>query len=65
MSMNELREMPSFKAFMDEVEDRHERYLQTLKGAKDMPGIFRAQGAIEALEIIRDLPDTMELENAE
>ncbi len=55
MRFMELLQNPSFQAFRSEVQDRLKDYQVTVNRDKDPVNIYRAQGAIEALDGVLEL----------
>lgn len=62
--MRELREYPTFKRFMEEIEDREKELLTVVKTEEDHTKVLKAQGELAAIEFIRDLPERMDMEDA-
>ena len=62
MSMKDLVCLEAFQYFLEEIKDRRDMELNTLLGAKEVTEIYRAQGAIQALDAILDLTHTAVLQ---
>lgn len=62
MNIHGLKEMPGFKMLMDEVLEKIKEHEEVLKSSDDEKKLFRAQGAVEALAWVTDLPDLIEAE---
>jgi len=61
--MDGLKDSVAFQKVMDKVEEKMQENLSVVKGSGDTYEIFRSQGAINALEFVRDLPDIIKTED--
>lgn len=61
--MDDLKGSLAFQRFMERVEEKMSEYLNVLKGSGDTHEIYRSQGAINALDYVKDLPEILRLED--
>lgn len=61
--MDGLKDSTAFQRFMERVEEKMSEHLNVLKGSGDTYEIYRSQGAVNALEYVKDLPEILRLED--
>ena len=56
-TIERLKGSAAFKEFMEAIEEKAKDWKNVLRGSGDINEIFRAQGALNFFEYVKDLPD--------
>lgn len=54
-----MRESAVFQSFMERIQEKAEEWNMALRSGDDTGELFRAQGALNFFEYVKDLPDMM------
>lgn len=65
MSMADLRHLPAIESLVADIIEKRESFNRVTNGETESVKIFRAQGAIEALDAVLEMIDAEELEEEE
>ncbi len=57
-----LKDSVAFKAFLEKTEEKAGEWESVLRNSGDVDEMFRAQGALNFFDYVKDLPDLMILE---
>jgi hypothetical protein len=65
MSIADIRHLPAVESLVRDIIEKRESYNRTTTSETDSVKIFRAQGAIEALDAVLEMIDAEEMEEDE
>jgi hypothetical protein len=65
MSMADIRQLPAIESLVADILEKRDAYNRATNNETESVKIFRAQGAIEALDAVLEMIDAEEMEEEE